>query len=76
MKKKEIGNRMRCKIEEMVKRVCEAWYSVALNVLEELYSSMPRNIADLIEANKDATKYWLYDVGEQCCCVFIGMYLK
>ena len=41
----------------MRKRVCEAWYSVALNVLEELNNSMPRRIADLIEANRDATKY-------------------
>ena len=34
--KKEIGNQMPCKIEEMWKRVCKAWYSVALNVLENL----------------------------------------
>ena len=74
--KKEMGNQMRCKIEEMVKRVCEARYSVALNVLGELYNSMPRRIADLIEANKDATKYRLYDVGEQWRFVFIGMYIK
>ena len=55
--KKEIGNQMPCKIEKMWKRVCEAWYSVALNVLEELYNSMPRRIADLIESKGDATKY-------------------
>ena len=55
--KKEIGNQMPCKIQDMRKRVCEAWYSVAPNVLEELYNSMPRRIADLIEANRDATKY-------------------
>ena len=55
--KKEIGNRMSCSIEEMCKRVCEAWYSVELTVQEELYNSMPRRIADLIEANGDATKY-------------------
>ena len=48
---------MPCKIEEMWKRVCEVLYSVALNVLGELYNSMPRRIADLIEANGDATKY-------------------
>ena len=38
-----------CLKEEMWKRVCEALYSVALNVLEEIYSSMPRRIADLIK---------------------------
>ena len=27
----------------------EAWYSVAPNVLEELYNPMPRRIADLIK---------------------------
>ena len=32
--KKEIGNQMPCKIEEMWRRVCKAWYSVALNVLK------------------------------------------
>ena len=37
---------------------------------------MPRRIADLIKATGDATKYQLYDVGVQCCCVFIEMYLK
>ena len=47
--KKEIGNRMTCKLVEMWKRVCEAWYSVALNVLGELYNLMPRRIADLIK---------------------------
>ena len=45
------------------------------NVLEERYNSMPRRIVDLIKATGDATKYQLYDVGEQCC-VFIEMYLK
>ena len=54
--KKRIGNQMLCKIEELWKQVCEAWYSVELNVLEELYISMPRRIADLIEANEDVTK--------------------
>ena len=57
--KKEIGNQMPCKIEEMWKRVCEVWYSVALNVLEELYNSMPRKIADLIEANKQNTEFMM-----------------
>ena len=32
--KQEIGNQMTCLKEEMRKRVCEAWYSVAPNVLE------------------------------------------
>ena len=47
--KKEINNQMLCKIVEMWMRVCKAWYIVALNVLEELYNSMPRRIADLIK---------------------------
>ena len=55
--KKEIGNHIPCKFEEIWMRVCEALYSVALNVLEELYNSMPRRIADLIEANGYAAKY-------------------
>ena len=61
----------------MWKQVCEVWYTVAPNVLEELYNSMPRNIADLIKAKAGATKYRIYDVGVQVCCyVFIEMYLK
>ena len=43
----EIGNQIPCKIVEMSKRVCEAWYSVALIILEDLYNSMRRRIADL-----------------------------
>ena len=39
--------------------------NVAPNVLEELNNSMPRRITDIIKAK-----------GVQCCCVFIGMYLK
>ena len=31
--KKEIGNHMSCKKEEMWKPVCKPWYSVAPNVL-------------------------------------------
>ena len=54
--KKEIGNKMPCKKEEMWKPVCETWNSVALNVLEELKNSMPRSIADLIKAKGDAKK--------------------
>ena len=49
-------------------------YSVPLNVIKEPYNSMPKRNADLIQANGAETKYWLYDVGVQCCCVFIGMY--
>ena len=47
--KKQIGNQLLCLKEEMWKRVCEAWYSVAPNVLEEFYNSMLRRIADLIK---------------------------
>ena len=53
---KEISNQMSCKIR-YVKRVCKAWYSVAPNVLEEFYNSMPRKIADLIKAKEGAIKY-------------------
>ena len=55
--KKEIGNQMPCKNEEMWKSACETWYSLALNVLEELKISMPRRIVDLIKAKGDAKKY-------------------
>ena len=47
--KKDIGNQLRFLKEEMCKRACEAWYSVARNVLEELKNSMPRRIADLFK---------------------------
>ena len=40
--KKDIGNQLPCLKEEMWKRVCEAWYSVAPNILEEFNNSMPR----------------------------------
>ena len=53
----EIGNQMLCKKEKMWKRVCEAWFSVALNVQEKLYNAMPTQIADLIKAKGDATIY-------------------
>ena len=46
---KDIGNQLPCLIEQMWKRVCEAWYSVAPNVLEELNNTMPRGIADLLK---------------------------
>ena len=46
IKKKEIGNQMLCKKEDMWKRVCEAWYRVAPNILEELYNLITRRIAD------------------------------
>ena len=55
--KREMGNQMPCKTEEMWTRVCEAWYSVALNVPVELNNSLPRRITDLIEAKGGATKY-------------------
>ena len=47
--KKDIGNQLRFLKEEMCKRACEAWYSVAPNVLEELNNSMPRRIAERIK---------------------------
>ena len=55
--KEVIGNQIPCKKEEMQDRVCDAGYSVAPNVLEELYNSMPRRIADHYKANGDATNY-------------------
>ena len=47
--KKEIGNKVPRLNEEMWKRVCEACYSVAQNVLDDFNNSMPRRIADLIK---------------------------
>ena len=55
--KEEIGNQMPCKKEEMQKPECEAWYSVAPNVLEEINNSMPRGITDLDKAKGDTKKY-------------------
>ena len=55
--KKEIGNQMPCKNEELWKPVCETWYSLALNALEVLKNSMPRKITDLIKAKGDAKTY-------------------
>ena len=49
MNKKEIGNQLLCLKEEIWERVCKASYNVTPNVLEELYNSMPRRIADLIK---------------------------
>ena len=46
--KKEIGSQMQC-LKETWKWVCESWYSVAPNVLEELNNSMPRRILDHIK---------------------------
>ena len=53
----EIGSQMPCRKEEMCKPVCEAWYRVAPNILEELNNSMPRITTDLIKANGDSKKY-------------------
>ena len=47
--KEDIGNQMVCLKEQMWKRVCETWYNVAPNVMEELNNSLPRSIADLIK---------------------------
>ena len=55
--KKVIGNHISRKREVMWDRVCDAWYSVAPNVLEELYNSMRRRIVDIHKAKRDATKY-------------------
>ena len=63
----EIGNQMSYKKEDMWKQVCEAWYSVVLDVVEELYSSMPRKNADLIKAKEGATKHWIYNLGVHVC---------
>ena len=49
----EIGDQMPSKKEETWKPVCEAWYSVAPNVLEELSNSMPWKITDLFKAKGD-----------------------
>ena len=50
--KKEIGKK-----EEMCKPVCEAWYRVATNILEELYNYITRRSADIIKEKGGATKY-------------------
>ena len=55
--KKEIGNQMPCRKEEMWKPVWDAWYSVAPNVLEEPNNLMPRRITDLMKAKGDTKKY-------------------
>ena len=47
--KKAIGNQLPRFKEKMLMQVCGAWYSVVLNVLKELNTSMPRRIADLIK---------------------------
>ena len=55
--KEVIGNPIPCKREVMLDRVCDAWYSVAPNVLEELYNSLPRRITDLYKVKGEATNY-------------------
>ena len=47
--KEDIGNQLLFLKDEMWKPVCEAWYSVAPIVMEELNNSMPRSIADFIK---------------------------
>ena len=42
---------------EMLKPVCDGWYSVAPNVLEEHNNSMARRITDLINAKRGTKKY-------------------
>ena len=48
----EIGNQMPSKKEEMWKRVCEVWYSVALNVLEELTMQYQGELQILLKKGK------------------------
>ena len=50
--KKVIGNQISRKREVMWDRVCDAWYSVAPNVLEELYNSLRRRIVDIHKAKR------------------------
>ena len=53
--KEEIGNQLPCLKEELYRRVCEAWYSVRPNVLEELNNSIQsRNHEDLFKAKEGA----------------------
>ena len=47
--KSDIGSQLPCLKEETWKRVCEAWYSVAPNFLEELENLMPRRMTDRIK---------------------------
>ena len=54
---KVIGNQIPCKREEMWDQVCDAWYSVALNVLEKPYNSMPRRITDFIKQREMQRNY-------------------
>ena len=51
--KTETSNQMPCKKEKMWKRVCEVWYSVPPNVLEQLYISMPKNWQREVQRNTD-----------------------
>ena len=76
--KKDIDNQLPCLKEEMWKRVCDAWYSVAPNILEKLNNSMPRTIADFIkQMEMQRILTLIYDVGVQVCsCVFNGMHLS
>ena len=55
--KTENGYQMLCKKEDILKRVCGAWYRIAPNVLEEFHNSMPMRIADLIKTKGGSTKY-------------------
>ena len=53
----QIGNQMPSRKDEMWKPVCEAWYSVAPNVLEELNNSILRRITDLSKEMGDTKNY-------------------
>ena len=55
--KKEIGNQMPCRKEEMWKPVWDVWYSVVPNVLEEPNNLVPRRFTDLNITKGDTRKY-------------------
>ena len=47
--KNEISNQIPCLKEEMWKRVCEVWYSVASNALENFTNQCQGEFADLFK---------------------------
>ena len=52
--KKETGNQLPCLKEDRWMQVCEAWYSVRPNVLEELINLIPSKKKYLIKAKVGA----------------------
>ena len=67
--KKEIGNQLSCLKEDMLRRVCKAWYSVRPSVLEVHNNSIPIRNEDLIKA-KGVAKYTDF-----ICSMHTGMLL-